>query len=308
MTLAHRIPYAALLCVFCCLTLLGCEEAVEPFTNTDRHFSVFGFLDPASDVQYLRVTPIRQLVDPPPPGPIDAQVTVTELETGRTIAWEDSVIIFEDGTAGHVFRGRFRPLHSYTYRLEVRRSDGITTSAETHVPAFLQATVNPPSTSTLGNGVVRVRQEVAWQGIDFRPFRVQVWYRFSGTQPGSAFRDVPVTYSADNLGRFDSDVWRVNVDLTEDQNFLREEFGVPGNEAFPFTLYGVGMQVTVPDAQWRPPGGVFDPEILIQPGTLSNVQNGFGFFGSVAQLNTEWTLSQETARLLGYPYPRQPAE
>ncbi len=287
---------------------MGCEETVEPFTNTDRYFTIYGFLDPSVDVQYLRVTPIRQLVDPPPPGPIDAEVMITELETGRTIAWEDSLITFEDGTSGHVFLGRFRPLHSYTYRIEVQRSDGIITSAETQVPPFIQADVSTPSTSTLGNGIVRVRQQVDWNGIDFTPFRIQVWYRFGGIQPGSAFRDVPVTYSDESLGRFDENRWTITVDLTEDQNFLREELGFPGNQAFPLILYGIGMQVTVPDAQWRPPNDVFDPEILIQPGTLSNVDKGFGFFGSVAQLNAEWTLSEETARLLGYPYPRQPAE
>ena len=40
------------------------------------------------------------------------------------------------------------------------------------------------------------------------------------------------------------------------------------------------MRVHVGDENWISPIGVFDPDFLVEPGTFSNVDNGFGYFGS----------------------------
>ena len=42
------------------------------------------------------------------------------------------------------------------------------------------------------------------------------------------------------------------------------------------------------NAEWDPPGGVFDADVLVQPGTLSNVENGFGFVGAGYRLSSTW--------------------
>ncbi|MEM6336819.1 MAG: DUF4249 family protein [Bacteroidota bacterium] len=291
------------------LALTGCEEGVDPFVDTDRFYTIYGFLDPAADTQFIRVEEIRQLIDPGEPGPIDATVSVTENETGTVYAMQDSLVFFDDGTVGHIFFAPFTPLHGYSYTLDVQRSDGIQATATTTLPEFIRAEINNPATRTLSSGGQIITQTVEWDGVDFTPFRVQVWYRFAGSQPTDAFRDFSIAYTGDQLGNFNEDTWVVRIGLTEDQTFLKEEvIGIPAAQDFPFELYGVGMQVTVPDDQWRPPGGVFDEEILSQPGTLSNVTGGFGFFGSVAQYRAEWTLSEETARQLGYPYPASAGE
>ena len=65
----------------------------------------------------------------------------------------------------------------------------------------------------------------------------------------------------------------------------------------------MGMRIAMTDDGWRPPDGVFNEEILVQPGTFSNVEGGFGYFGSVNQLSYEWTLSPEVTALAGYTYP-----
>jgi len=54
------------------------------------------------------------------------------------------------------------------------------------------------------------------------------------------------------------------------------------------------------DGAFVPPGGVFDAELLAQPGTLSNVEFGFGFIGSVGRFSTEWVISDRSARILSY--------
>lgn len=40
-----------------------------------------------------------------------------------------------------------------------------------------------------------------------------------------------------------------------------------------------------------PPGGTWDREVLIQPGTISNVRGGLGFVGSVARNTVDWKLA-----------------
>ena len=53
-------------------------------------------------------------------------------------------------------------------------------------------------------------------------------------------------------------------------------------------FFALVLQVSVLDANWDPPQGVFDPEILAQPGVLSNVKNGFGTWGGVGLYHYVW--------------------
>jgi hypothetical protein len=49
------------------------------------------------------------------------------------------------------------------------------------------------------------------------------------------------------------------------------------------------LSAEVASEDWRPPGGVFDPEVLIEPGTFSNVDRGFGFVGGAYRTGATWT-------------------
>ena len=72
-----------------------------------------------------------------------------------------------------------------------------------------------------------------------------------------------------------------------------------------YLFLGMGMRIVVFDDQFIPPGGLFDPDILSQPGAFSNVDNGFGFVGSVGRFDVEWILDAETLAALGYVQPKQ---
>ena len=66
------------------------------------------------------------------------------------------------------------------------------------------------------------------------------------------------------------------------------------------SLAGLGLRITLLDEAFVPPGGVFDPDVLSQPGTLSNVENGFGFVGSIGRFSVEWLLADTSAKALRY--------
>jgi len=297
----HRLKSLSLLMALVAAVTMwtGCEDQVNPFVEEDRYFTLFGYLDTASDQQFVRVIPLRTDFAALEAGEIDATVTTLEVESGQVITWQDSVVTYPDGSTGHVFHAPFRPVPGWTYNLSVVREDGKRAEASTSIPLVTGVELDDPTIS-----VAAVFQKIRWTDIDFPPFRVEVWYRFLNASPGQPFLNAVIPYGnvADQYGQFvQDDKWEVLIRLTGDKEDVTKELGV-SDDAEPF-LMSVGMRLTMTSDSWRPPDGVFDQEVLVQPGTFSNVEGGFGFFGSVNQYTHEWTLSPEITSLIGYTYP-----
>lgn len=273
------------------LLLGGCENSVDPFLETDRYYTIFGYLDTGSDTQYIRVIPFRKDLEGEKPIPLDAEVTALDIEAGIEYEWRDSIITFNDGSVGHVFVSDFRPIPGHRYRFQVERGDGALTWAETVVPIAENAVVTQPAAFSQGP----ITQLVTWENIDVEPFRVEVWYRFSEFPHSTPFTEFVVTYK--DIGSKVDDGWTVQVHLSEDTEEIKPNLR-PGSP-----LLGVGMRLTMSDDFWRPPGGIFDEEVLVQPGTFSNVQHGFGFLGAVNQYTVEWVLDERTVKRLDLTAP-----
>ncbi len=271
---------------------VGCDNTVDPFIESDRYFTIFGYLDTATDTQYVRVVPFRTEIGGTAGDTLDVRVTATDLENDVVYEWRDSVITYSDGSVGHVFYAPFRPIPQHTYRFSVEKPDGSASWAETVVPPAEEVEVTPPAAFA----DPPLTQTVTWRDIEVEPFRVEVWYRFSEYPPNEPFTDLVVTY--DEIGgQVNETDWRVQVKLTEDLEEIKPMLR-PGSP-----LMGVGMRLTMSDDAWRPPGGVFNREVLVQPGTFSNVEHGFGYFGSVNQYTVEWVLDPATVEKLGVASP-----
>jgi hypothetical protein len=273
----------------------GCDDSVNPFIEDDRFFTLFGFLDTASDLQAVRVVPLGNVIGQRA-SDIDAVVTTTEIESGRVVVWTDTVVDFADSSQGHVFRGAFRPVPGHSYRMDVVRGDGVSASATTVIPLATKIAIDQP---TLGG--TDVFQRVFWAEIPADPFRIEVWYRFMGVRPSDPFVDAVVTYQDTKFGRPSDGGWEVLVRLTEDRLKVAQLLSLSPDAGL--TLLGIGARLTMSDNGWRPPDGIFDREVLVQPGTFSNVEGGFGFLGSVNQFTVEWTLTPEITERIGYSYP-----
>jgi hypothetical protein len=80
----------------------------------------------------------------------------------------------------------------------------------------------------------------------------------------------------------------VNIDLDLHYfpmaGYYHHDTGINFDKKFPFSnglaLMGMELRVLIGNESWIPPGGEFDPNVLVQPGTLRNVQNGLGFVGA----------------------------
>lgn len=287
-----RPTFLALAIAFAMLGLAGCDESVNPFIESDRIYSVYGTLDMSADTQWVRVVPIDTSLFVETQPTIDARVFVTDLRSGRQQEWTDSLFTFRDGSMGHVFFTPLRVQPDHTYRLEVTRSDGQTATAETTVPATPTASIGEPQRLVLSNGGIDISIPVTWTGFDRAPASVQTWYRFSGSAR-SHFTDIRLDYPTAD---FDAEPgWTIFVRMSQDRQTIREKI-TPES----FLFLGMGMRIVLYDDKFVPPGGVFDPEILSQPGTFSNVEKGFGFIGSVGRFDTQWVVDERTARDLGY--------
>lgn len=280
----------------CCvlLSLAACEDTVDPILESDTDFTLFGTLDMAQDTQFVRVIPIRESLFPDNTGPLDVVFTSEDLVTGEQVVWRDSIVTFSSGATGHVFYAPLRIRPSHTYRIEIRpNGSDVVTRAETTVPDQPDIDVQPPNiTGGVGGAIGTGTQTIQWSGLSQEPFRIELWYRFL-TSEGTPFSDILMPYAPQtNMVNSELDMM---LNLTQDRRTLDTLVAVSST-----ALVGIGVELTVLDNAFVPPGGVFDIEVLVQPGTLSNVENGLGFVGSVGRFPVEWVLTNDEAHRLNY--------
>jgi len=140
------------------------------------------------------------------------------------------------------------------------------------------------------------QQTVVWHNLQREPHEINRWYRFLRT-PSSPFDDIEVPPGSPPV-LAGSDL-TVRANLVIDRVAVEDSINIAGT-----ALVGVGISITVLNVEFDPPGGAFDPEVLAQPGTFTNVENGFGFIGAVGRFSAEWTFDPETLRILQYLSPQ----
>ena len=284
------------------LATTACDDAfIDPFENDDRFFSIYGFIDEAKNFEpgaehTLRVIPITRFaerIESPTDdqASIDAVVTTVDVSTGASQRWDHSLEKLDDGTFAHIFRTRFFVQPGRTYRLEVLRSDGVTTTAETKVPTTgrIETLVSAPQVDAETGAIT---QEIRLAEVP-SPWDIEVIYRV-----GNDFIATPYPLPYGRVGTpTDDGGWRFTVNITEDFKRLSALLGTPVSA---IQVPVMGLKIRLLDEQWTPPEGVFDPEVLAQPGTLSNVENGYGFWGSLSLYQHDWLTSAALRDLLGF--------
>jgi hypothetical protein len=119
--------------------LAACDTTFEPLEDSDYPFSMTGFLDPAADTQWIRVMPLRPTVETNDV-PVDAVVTLEEMESGRTIGlnYRLRVIpspVLQDGEFNAHNFWTDEPIRiGLNYRLRAVRSDGVASFATIPIP------------------------------------------------------------------------------------------------------------------------------------------------------------------------------
>ncbi len=298
MTINHSAvqPYPIIFAFLATLVLVGCDESVNPILETDRQFTLFGTLDMASDSQFVRVVAIRPTLTAPDQK-LNAVFTSRQADTEETIQWTDSVYTFEDGTVGHIFYAPLRVLAGKTYLIKVKKPDNdLVTSAFTLIPHRLEPFVQIERVQRVITQVV-ARQTILWWSLEEDPYEVVQWYRFF-TFDNYSFRDIALTHVPfSEASSSHEGFWDTTINLVRDRDSLLANYPEMFVRGY---LAGLGITITVLDDRFKAPGGVFTSAALGQPGTLSNVTNGFGYVGAVGRFTAEWRLQDTTAMFLGY--------
>ena len=284
------------------LPLASCETALfDPFENEARYFTLFGYLDPLAHEHVLRVVPLSRLHEPIVSAgdlhaSLDAYVRTINLTTGERYTWDYRLERLADETYGHIFRANFPVFEGHTYRLEVRRADSLATSAEVQVPR--PGIMPDPHFYAVSKTSQSITQDVELPEVT-TVWDVEVIYHI----PRGPRREtlVPIHYGRPGE-RLGDDRWRFTLRLSEDVPKVRAILN-PDAPEVPAQLKKMSLRLKVLDHGWHPPGGVFDPEIVAQPGMLSNVENGYGYFGAFAIYSYEWCVDPDVLQEIGYrPY------
>lgn len=297
-----RIVFA--LVIGCAVLLGGCETAVDPIVGTERAFSLYGVLQPRADTQWVRVYPIEEQLTPTPSTPLEATVRSTALETGQMQTWRDSVIRDPSGDNAHVYWRPFRVDHGRTYRLEVTGPQG-RTQVEVDVPASAELVLQSPEINVTGVTVpVLVDNDVP------RLLHLEIEYFFRYDFESTGGGEPPTlraTRSYDGSQRRTDNGWIIPIDLQRDFLILREQLDNANlwNPQHGLVMINMTLRLAVVNEEWNPPDGTFDANVLVQPGTMSNVENGFGFVGAGYRLEKTWTPATETLTEAGWTDPNR---
>ena len=279
------------------LFLGGCDSDVNAVLGTDRIFTLYGVITPQADTQKVLVFPIEGVLRPAQAEPLDARFTSTDLQSGEKRVWRDSLKQEDNGQYTHIFWAPFRAEYGRTYRLEVERSDGAMVRVDAAVPPFAELVeqetpdIFPVITPILVDGDVP------------RLLKVEVSYFFRFRDPAAPTpesRRVVIPY-ADWIERV-AGGWLIPINLSRDFASIRRQLLLDGtfDRTFGIRLDQIALRLIAANEEWNPPEGVFEAEVLVQPGTLTNVEDGFGFVGAGYRLQRSWLPLPEVIEGAGF--------
>ncbi len=267
----------------------GCNDSVAPTLDTGRPFTMWGVLDPTESLQGIRVVPIGLVLDESgSTPPLDARVESVDVATGERVAWRDSLVRFASGATGHVFVASFQPRYDALYEVTATRSDGAASRVRVRTPPA----VEPIALEVTSANVLPV---LFTQAPSLNIVHVTYVVQMAGCGYDQATFDVPI-----DGGTYPFDYgWRVDLPLGTLAARLRSHFETQSAMA----LVSAKVEGFVSNTEWRPIFGTpYDPEILVEPGTIENVENGFGFVGAGFTTSVLWRQDPEEA-LFGFTTP-----
>lgn len=282
------------------ILLAGCDDAfIDPFSNDGKYFTVYGFLDQANNFQggrqAIRIIPVTRqaaliTTSNVNEAAIDARVFTIDQSTGQEVEWNHALLQLADGTYGHIYSRQLFVQANRRYRLEVRRSDGIVTYAETKTPAV--SSIVPirsiPEVIELEDGR-SIEQIISLPGVK-AAWEVDMIYRLGDASCIGA-GIYPISYG--RTGKAEVSGWTFTANITNDLAAIADQIG-----SSTLTFCSLGLRAQVLNEDWTFPEGDFDPNELATPDALTNVVNGYGYFGSIALLQSDWPIESELDSLL----------
>lgn len=259
----HSFIRFSMVCIASILFIHGCEEPFQPIEDSDEYFfSVWGYLDSEAETQWIRIMPIRETTEYSGE-PLDAVVTLTDLDTGEEVIMNDSLFTLPQAAPGDAkvwnYWTTMDILPSHSYKLKVERSDGAITTATVDIPGeFPSPEVDFNYVKITGvDNIVEIRLD--WKVRDTRDNTIHT-FRFVHDK---------VTYYPS------SDTYLLviypNNDFT--YNILRSLSYASQSE---IEILETELSVTVAGSDWID-FSELERDVIALPEATSNIENGVGY-------------------------------
>lgn len=276
------------------MVLSSCDDSVEAVRTDGKAFTLYGYLNPKADTQAVRVFPIDEVLEAENRDQVDGIFTSTNLETGSSVTWRDSLVSFIDDNKGHVYFSPFRVEFDTPYEVNIlRSSDGAATKALTKTPPLVQDDIE-----IVRDTGTDIEANITWNGAP-RLQNVKVRYKMLVELLGELIDTFfLVDYDAQEIT--EGSIWQIALQFDDDARQIFRTLNRPQGSRL--TLCEVNIEALVTNKEWFPPDGEYDPDILVQPGVFSNVENGFGFIGAGYQQTTVWRPDSTQIRGAGFQF------
>lgn len=283
-----------------CLLLLlaGCEEDILMPEPSEKPFTLYGVLSPQLKEQSIRVYTVDERLQPIPPEPLAATFTSTDLQSGEVRVWQDSLIHEEPAGWVNVFWSPFEAEYGHTYHIEVTGQDGEKSEVTVSVPPMTEMVL--PDEASFTPELIPVRV----QGGAPRLIHVKLEYLLE-IQIANTLVFYNRLISYDGQQHRESSEWVIPVNLSRDyqtifESLLKDPLFVASSG---MTLHRLTLSLVVATEDWDPPGGAFDPEVLGEPGIMTNIEKGFGFVGAGYRDTLEWVPPEDLYTAAGFLVP-----
>lgn len=291
--LKAKYLYSAWLALLTGLLLVGgCDNSIEPYAETGS-YSVYGYLKPSDNKQYVRVKPLTIPLTKVDSGSVNATVVLENLDEGTSETLKDSIIAFEDAETEvltHNFWTETPIQYETRYAITVEGEAG-SVQATTLTPTATDAEVTPQfgacgeRFTVVFNEIKELRRvqatfEVMLEGVPAQ-FRRGDW----------AFFPLDRTFKTEEdfvAGTFqvESALWQVLGEVSSLPSLpslpdsLHEDCWRPS----PCAILGsdqVRVRYTYLGPEWY--GDIPEDSLTYDPMESHDVTGGLGFFGSVRE-------------------------
>ncbi len=260
---------------------------------------MWGAFNPDLEKNGVRLFEIHPTIRILQPEEIDARVEVTDMESGVTEVWRDSVVQLDDGDFRHVYWSASPIEYNHSYEVKAVRSDGESVRALVTVPDSLRIAVQEADQGQ----VTDIFVPIDIIGTPPSVTRVTVTYTIFGWNEFTAdatTESVEIDYT--NTQEPNATGFEIPIELRKDYRAILSFLASEGFAATLVELRNMRIDVHIGNEGWISPSGSFDPNILVEPGLLSNVENGFGFVGAGFIRTIEWLPADALVNRAGFGF------
>ena len=265
--------------LFPLLLLIACESVIVPAElDPSIPFSLYGSLDGNGETQWIRVTPIRDSLYNSRTG-IDAQVTLLDNESKKTIEFQDSlfhqILGRDEKIYYHNFWVKAPVIPGRTYTVKALNSDGCSSSVIIIIPSDYEEPVVRLNDNDPRIGVGRITGKAV-----SRLVVLDIAYDVTVKRQGRVFNDkIVVSQLARNKVTYNSEGdYNVNVN---DEKYLGDLLFLESNDYVQIDSAKIFMAAG--NDSWPNVSSLSYEELLL-PEVVSNVEGGVGL---VVGINTK---------------------